>query len=272
MASRRPRSTRGNVAVNTFVRQARTRVRAEREAVDAKADAVEAFADRIADLTATPASPPPLAATATAGTPRSRQSDDRCRAVRQAFADTIRPHSVADVADDEPLLETVRTELSDSIAVALAPTTDRSFSPGLKRAIVSATSDRQTELATLARALERERTDLDDAQATVETVTDWLVDADETPLADLGFDALRTRHETLATHRDRCTDLADRRQAFLRATTERPTGTRISHRSLGHYLYEDFPVDHPVLATAARLDSVCASCQRTVRDHLVRRA
>ena len=259
------------MAVNTFVRQARTRVRAEREAVDAKADAVEAFADRIADLTATPASPSPLAATATAGTPRSRQSDDRCRAVRQAFADTIRPHSVADVADDEPLLETVRAELSDSIAVALAPTTDRSFSPGLKRAIVSATSDRRTELATLSRALERERTDIDDAQATVETVTDWLVDADETPLTDLGFDALRTRHETLATHRDRCTDLADRRQAFLRATTERPTGTRIAHRSLAHYLYEDFPVDHPVLATAARLDSVCASCQRAVRDHLVRR-
>ncbi|WP_084510153.1 DUF7260 family protein [Haloplanus natans] len=260
------------MAVNTIVRQARTRVRAEREAVDAKADAVEAFADRIADLTATPPSPPPLAATVTAGTPRSRQSDDRCRAVRQAFADTIRPHSVADVADDEPLLETVRAELSDSIAVALAPTTDRSFSPGLKRAIVSATSDRRTELATLARALERERTALDDAQATVETVTDWLLDADETPLTGLGFDALRTRHETLATHRNRCTDLTDRRQAFLRAATERSTGTRISHRSLGHYLYEDFPVDHPVLATATRLDSVCVSCQRAVRDHLVRRA
>jgi hypothetical protein len=32
-----------------------------------------------------------------------------------------------------------------------------------------------------------------------------------------------------------------------------------------------FEVDHPVLATVARLDNTCKDCQRTVRDHLIRR-
>lgn len=260
--------------VNTYVREARPRVGAEREAVDAKAEAVDAFADRVADLSAEPTPATTSGVTATGGTLRNRPADDGCRAVRRAFAETIRPHSVVDVADAdaEPLLETIREELSDSIAVALAPTTEASFSPGLKRAVVSAATARRVELTTLDRALEREGAFLDEAQSTVETVTDWLVDADETPLTDLGFDALRARHETLGTHRDRCSDLADRRQAFLRETTERNAQARIGHRKLVPYLYDDFPVDHPVLATVARLDSVCAGCQRTVRDHLVRRA
>jgi hypothetical protein len=261
--------------VNTYARQARPRVHAEREAVDAKIDAIDAFADRVADLPAEPVPASSPGVTATTGTlDGDRSTDDRCRAVRQAFVETIRPHSVDDAADAdaEPLLETVRAELTDSIAVALAPTTDASFSPALKRAIASAATARRVELTTLDRALDREETMLDDAESTVETVTDWLVDADETPLTDLGFEALRSRHVTLATHRDRCADLADRRQSFLRRTTDRGAQARIPHRSLVSSLYDDFPVDHPVLATVARLDSVCAACQRTVRDHLVRRA
>ena len=117
-----------------------------------------------------------------------------------------------------------------------------------------------------------ERSALDDAVATVEGVTGWLADADETPLSDLDFDVLRARHETLATKRDRCRDLAERRQAFLDGSTTLHSGAGISHRTLVTSLYEDFPVDYPVLSTATRLDAVCRTCQRAVRDHLVRRA
>ena len=262
------------MTVTTHIESAQSRVRAERAAVERKLESVETFADRVADLSTDPVPSAAVGVTATAG-PRRRgesRATDRCRAVRTAFAETIRPHSLDDTDGTEPLLSTIRAELTDGIAVALAPTTDVSFSVELKEAIIAETHARRVEAETLVTALDRERSALDDAASTVEDVTGWLVDADETPLTDLGFDALRARHETLATHRDRCRDLADRRQAFLDESTASNSGAGISHRTLVPYLYEDFPVDHPVLSTAARLDAVCRTCQRAVRDHLVRRA
>lgn len=108
--------------VTTHINHARTRVQAEQEAVDAKIAAFDAFIDRIEDL---PLEPAPSASTGRAATGGAlargtAPSEDRCRMVRTAFAETIRPHSVADVADSEPLLETVKNEFSDSLAVALA--------------------------------------------------------------------------------------------------------------------------------------------------------
>jgi hypothetical protein len=261
------------MTVTTHIDHARSRLRAERKAVARKREAFEAFAGRIAELPTEPAQSATPGVTATAGPHRHGESGatDRRHTVQRIFAETIRPHSVADADDAESLLATIRAEFTDTIAVALAPTTDASFSAELKEAIVAETRVRRVEAETLERALDRERTQLDDAASTVERITSWIADADETSLLDLGFDELRTRHETLATHRDRCQELADRRQAFLRGTTTGDSGARIGHRKLPPYLYEDFPVDHPVLSTVVRLDSACAECQRSVRNHLVRR-
>jgi hypothetical protein len=262
------------MTVTTHIERSRSRVRAERAAVEGKREAFETFAERVATLSTEPAPSATSGITATAGPRLHGESgtSDRCRTVRTAFAETVRPHSVADTNDDESLLSTIRAELNDAIAVALAPTTESSFSAELKGAILAETRRRRAEAEALERALVRERDHLADAGSTVERITDWLADADETPLADLGFDALRERHGTLAEHRDRCGTLVEQRQAFLRKTTTRDTHAGISHRQLVPYLYEDFPVDHPVLSTVARLDAVCVECQRAVRDHLVRRA
>ncbi|AXG07452.1 hypothetical protein DU500_14025 [Haloplanus rubicundus] len=262
------------MTVTTHIESAQSRVRAEREAVERKREAVETFAERVADLSTDPTPSAAAGVTATAGPRRHGESGaaDRCRTVRTAFAETIRPHSLDDTDDSEPLLSTIRAELTDGIAVALAPTTDVPFSAELKKAIVAETHARRVEAETLVAALDRERSALGDAASTVEAVTGRLADADETPLTDLGFDALRTRHETLATHRDRCQALADRRQTFLDESTASNSRAGISHRTLVPYLYADFPVDHTVLSTVARLDAVCLNAQRAVRDHLVRRA
>ncbi|WP_248897134.1 DUF7260 family protein [Haloplanus halobius] len=261
------------MAVETHVDQARSRVNAERAAVVAKRDAFETFRDRVAGIAPEPTPSLSSGISTTAGAVHGESStDDRCRTVRTAFAETVRPHSVDDAADAEPLLATIRAEFTDSIAVALAPTTAPPFSAELKRAIVAETTARQAEIETLDRALERERAQLDDAGTVLWTVTDWIADANETPLSALGFDTLRKRHETLAAHRDRCADLTEQRQAFLRETTTGDAGAEIHHRDLVPYLYGESPVDYPVLTTATRLDDVCAACQRTVRDHLVRRA
>lgn len=255
--------------MDTHVDHARKRVDAEREAVAAKIDAFDAFVDRVTEIPTAPTPATPASVTATAGAHRRTDgpTDDRCRAVRRAFAETVAPC----VTDEHgSLLASVRGEFTDAIAVALAPTTEATFSRELKAATVTAARTRRTETELLRRVLSVERGQLADAREVVDGVTAWLVDANETPLSDLGFEALRERHETLDRFRDRCDALVERRQAFLDGTTSERVDAGIRHRSLVPALYEDFPVDHPVLVTAVRLADVCAACQRAVRRHLVR--
>lgn len=263
------------MAVETHIEQARTRARAERAASEDLLDGYEAFVRRVRALHVdrTPPSAPGLTATAGVTSPSANASaPDRCRAVRTAFAETVRPHSVTDVEGTESLLETIREELTDGVAVALAPTTDASFTPELKRVVLSEAQSRQSEATALRRALEREEAHLEEAGAAVDEITDWIAETDETPLTAAGFDALRERHEALAAHRDACEDVARDRQRFLGGTTNDGLDAGVRHRSLARYLYREFPVDYPVLATVARLEATLRECQRAVRDHAVRRA
>lgn len=261
------------MSVSTRIDQARTRVQVERDSVAEKTDAFGAFISRVADLPAEP-TPSAVGATAAAGARLHMDSmpTDRCRAVRTAFAETVRPHSTADVDGSESLLETVREEFTDTIAVALAPTTEASFTPELKQMLLTNARARRAETTALHEALDREETQLAAVSAAVDEVTAWLVEANETPLTDHRFDALEQRHEALTAHRDRCETLARRRQRFLRETTNNGLDATVHHERLIPYLYQDFSVDHPVLSTLATLDTTCKTCQRTVRDHLVRRA
>jgi hypothetical protein len=137
--------------------------------------------------------------------------------------------------------------------------------------VLAEAQSRRSEAAALQKALEREEANLDEAVGTVDETIAWIVDANETPLTDLGFGALQQRHETLANHRDRCEEVGRDRQGFLQKTTNNGVDAGVRHRSLMPYLYQEFPVDHPVLATVATLYETCQECQRAVRDHLVRR-
>jgi len=167
---------------------------------------------------------------------------------------------------------TVREELTDAIAVALEPTTEASFTPELKRMVLDEAQSRRSEATALQKALEREEAYLDDSDDAVDEIIAWIVDANETPLIDLRFDALQQRHETLSDHCDRCVEVARDRQEFLQETTNNGLDVGVRHRSLMPYQYQDFSIDHPVLATVAKLDETCQECQRAVRGHLARRA
>lgn len=271
------------MTVETFIQQALTRARAEQEQIVEKRDAFETFASRVEDIPAE--SPQPQGAglgaptgdtltTRAHATTTGTTDTDRRRAVREAFARTVRPQSVEDEGASESLTAAVAAELTDDVAAALAPaksTRTRAFHPVLKQRVLTETTARTRECAVLIDALEREREALRDPNTDVGAVLDWLVQANDTPLTSFGFEALRARHDTLDTHRDRCEQLAHERQALLDRKTCRGTQIGLTHRSLVTYLYADFPVDHPVLATAVRLDRACAACQRAVRAHLVRR-
>ncbi len=261
------------MTVDTYIGQAQTRVRAEQEAVNAKRDAFEAFIERIEELPTDQAAVSSTGVTAVAGARQrsTRTTDSGCRAVLTAFAETIRPHSVEDVDTDESLLETVRAEFTESIAVALAPTTRASITPEIEEMIVSEAAARRAEATAFSRALDREREQLDRAGDAVDEITGWISRSEEPPASAIGFNALKLRHETLDRHRSRCEDLARRRQTFLEETTSNGVEAGIRHRQLMPNLYSGLPVDHPVLTTVAQLDAACKAYQRAVRDQLIRR-
>jgi hypothetical protein len=261
------------VADETLIDRAQARIRAEEAALDAKRDAFETFGARVTNLQTDQT---PSSVAGTVGAVGSHDSldesgSDRCRTVRTAFAETVLPHSVVDVDESESLLETLREEFTPEIALALAPTTKTPFTADLKQAVLAGVRSRRSETVAVQEALSREAAALEAAATTVDGVVTWLVEANETPLTDLGFDTLARRHETLADHRDRCADVARSRQQFLSAKTAAGTDAVVRHRRLVPSLYQELPVDYPILATTTSLTETCRSCQRRVRANLVRR-
>ncbi|ELZ94496.1 hypothetical protein C440_09968 [Haloferax mucosum ATCC BAA-1512] len=269
------------MTVQTHIRQALGRVRDERTRVAEKAAAFDEFARRVRGIPASSTGQHPKTLQATGGgtltttahvTATQRpSSSDRCRMVRSAFAETVRPCSIDDIDRAEPLSATIEEELSTDLAVALDSQTTGGFTPKTKQAVLSATLERQKELTVMKQVLARERQSLQEAADAVSEVTDWLDVGNETSLADLGFDDLRERHELLATYRTRCEDRLCERQSFLDETASRGGTVSIKQRDLVRYLYEDSSFAYPVLATMTRLHGVLEDCQRIVRDHLVRR-
>jgi len=262
----------------TYVDAAIERVDTERGGAAAKLSAVESFVDRVESLS--PASSRAGAPSVAGSGGVARRADARgsrgCESVRNAFAETVRSQTAPDTGGKQggpgPLQAAIRREFTESIAVALAPASDVSFSPRLKQAVLTAARNRQSELTVLCRTLDRERASLRTAAEAVDAIASWIAAADGTPLSELGFDALRGRHETLADHRERCDGVAADRQSFLAATTAHDGDAGLRHRDLAASLYGALSVDHPLLTTVSRLDDACGECQRAVRAHLVRRA
>lgn len=248
--------------MTTHVERARVRVEREREAVGEKRTAYDRFRSRIGSMSPRAAAPRRTAVDG-AGETLVSVPTGRCP-VREAFVETVAP-----TCEDRPTAALLEDELGADVARALAT---GGASPALRRAIRSETDRRRAELAAMDGALEAEAASLARANETVEPIREWLIEANGTPLSERGFEGLRARHERLAGFREDCDALVRDRQARLTRTTGSDGKAGVRHRDLLAYLYDDFPVDHPVLVTATRLDDLCAECQRVVRDHLVRRA
>lgn len=200
-----------------------------------------------------------------------RPAHTTCDRIRERFVETIRPHSVEDVDGSEPLVETMREELGEEPALALAPNGPGGFTAELKRTIISAIEARRAELRSLSAALERERESLETAAEELESVIDAIRALGDCRLLHLDFEALRRRHDRLSTCRHRCDRLSRERQATLDSTTSYGGAAGLSHRTLIEYLYHDRPTTHPVLSAVVELDRGCAEGQRALRDHLSRR-
>jgi hypothetical protein len=196
---------------------------------------------------------------------------DRCRTVCELFAETVQPHSTESVDGDEPVLETIRNELGEELALALAPTTGAGFDKTIKQGILSATRQRQTELDAMTDALAAESESLRSAQKAVTSMAEWLESADRESMLSLDFTALRDRHETLVEFEERTETLLRDRQRHLHASTGTNATVGVTHLSLAEYLYGSFTSAYPVLSVLTRFLNCIQKSQRAVRDHLVRR-
>ena len=260
------------------VDDARRLVDDERDHIDEKLAAFDRFADGLRRLPTDSPSPSPRSTTVGAGPPGSISAaaggrsagDDTTRQVRSLFAETVRPYSIEDVDEPEPLLVSIREELTPEIALAVAPSTDRAFTPELRTAIYAAVDQSQAELRAMRQGLATEAESLAAAADLRTELTDW-IDA-RPPCSKQGFEALSRRHERLDDFRQQCDALAADRQSTLHGTTNHTATASLSHQLLVEYLYQPLAVDYPVLSAVARLTDYCESRRRTVRRHLTRRA
>lgn len=266
-----------SAALELRSRAAIERAEAERDRIEEKAIAFEDFGERVREVSAdagqqgggaTASGNARLGrsagSTLAVGTATGTASASAAESVREAFAETVLPH-----ADAGTLSEAMADELSAELAAALSPAAG-GFAPGLKAQLVSRIEARRKEVGLLADAIEAERDRIRAVADELDAITDWLADADETPLLQLGFEDLRERHDRLASCRETCDRLADERQSAVRGTqSDGLTGIRESE--LLDHLYGEFDEAHPVLADLAELDAALADCQRAVRSHLCAR-
>jgi hypothetical protein len=187
------------------------------------------------------------------------------------FAKTVRPCSAVDSGESEPLDETIEEELGPEIATILSPSRPGEFTAEVNDAIRSAVAQRRAERCAMSQALDLEAESLSGTLDATRELTDWLVENDQTPLIQYGFEALRDRHERLAAHRSQCDQLSRKRQDVLHRTTSHNMEAGIAQLSLVGYLYDDLETTYPVLSTVVRLEQLCRESQRAVRDHLTRR-
>lgn len=249
------------------------RAAAERDRIREKVEAFGEFRERVADVSVGGDSEGGPSARSSGATPSgsalavrssSTSAADGAATVREAFRETVLPY-----ADADSMQEAMADELSPELTAALSPAAG-GVTRGLQRQLVSRADERRRECRLLADGIEGERERVRDVAAELDRITDWLAEADQTPLLQLGFEELRARHDRLSSFRETCDSLAAERQAAVRST--RSDGlTGIREAELVDHLYAEFADDHPVLADLAELDAVLADCQRAVRDHLCAR-
>jgi hypothetical protein len=259
--------------VPSDVPAARDAVRREREAIQEKIRAYEAFEDRLEAIDDPgPAIGDGGALRAAASTIESRvlgRPGSKPEAIREAFRETVRPESLADLEDDEPLEDTIAAELGPSLASTICADDPASVPPDLRDTVLAAARTRRRETQATDEALMKEASFLREAEELLDPIRDWFRRADETTLVELDFPALRDRHARLGDHLDRCRPILRARHAFVADATE-TEWARVPHMALAEYLYGDLGVDYPVIATTARIADACRDARRRVRRHMTR--
>ncbi len=245
------------------IERARDRVGTEIELVDRERTAFRRFVSRLHDVGGeqpvpgeTSAGGGPAVATVRESTP-----SEGLRAVRAAYRETVMavPHYDREYGDT--LAESLATELGETLAGHVVD--GQVLTPRLHEAVRAAGERARDNRSGFLRHLERERESLCGVATELNEVESRLVElgarVDEAPTSS----HLGTVDDALATLEERCTDLANRRQATIHG---RSVGkiSGVEGASLLQYLYADH------LATVTPALSDLADCLDAVRHQRTR--
>lgn len=258
---------------DTHVHAALGRVSDEQEHFSDKIDAFGRFYSEVKEISPASGTTTRVARRITGGggmvSMTTSSSGSACDEVLKAFARTIRPYSIKDIDGDESLMTTVSEELGRDIAVSLSSETDMNFTKEVKRAVLSETAGRRSELHAMKDALDREKMSLSSSAEVIEDLQGVLSETEEGLLSD-GFTELRSKYETLSEYTESCERAIEERQDTLHRTTNQGAAAGVRHRDLVEYLYEEFPTEYPALSTLTRLNEVCTERKREVSTHMSR--
>lgn len=202
-------------------------------------------------------------------TNNTANKDNQIKKVRTLFAETVCPHSLEDIEQNEPLLVTIREELGEEIALALSPLTSQRFTNNLKTAILSSSKQSQYKLKAMNKGLDVEKKSLENLISLTDSFNKWSNSKNQ-PIEEKGFISLKNRHEKLSDFREKFEELTVQRQSIIHSTTNSVFSANMSHDVLVNYLYQSLPVNYPVLSVSMQLINLCDNQQRTVREYLTR--
>jgi hypothetical protein len=226
---------------------AREQVTEERRRTANERDAFRAFVRKLRDIQ-------PRTQTTTGGVPAIQVTtggpDDRLGAVEGAYRSTVMsvPHYTDEY--DESYEEHVRGAFNADIAAVL--TDGPRFEPHHRQAVIAgATSAAQRREALLVE-VDDELASLDEHADAVRAIQNEVRDAEDVPFSTCSFGSLEgyfTRMDTLET---KCTTILEDRQSTL-VRQRRRISLPIDAPDIATYLYQDLPVNYPIVATLADL-------------------
>jgi len=185
--------------------------------------------------------------------------------VREHYQATVMavPHYEAEYA--ESYAESVREELGPDIGALLVG--GQRFEPHHKHAIVSQTREIRELREQLLSALEAERESLTALREPVCSLAEQIDSLDAARLDTDSFsqlDAYRSRLDVVGI---RCHELIERRQSET-VTERRSLSLPIGGPDIQTYVYNDLPVNYPVIATLTELIDAAATARADIEAEL----
>jgi hypothetical protein len=226
---------------------ARERVTEERQRTASERDAFRAFARKLRDIqpqTQTTAGGVPAVQAATGG------PDDRLGAVEDAYRSTVM--SVSHYTDeyDESYEEHVAGEFNADIATVL--TDGPRFESHHRQAVIAGAKSAAQRRDDLLVEINDELASLAENADAVRTIEEEVCDAEDRPFSTLSFGSLEGYFTRMDTLEAKCAEILEERQSTL-VRQRRRISLPIDAPDIAIYLYQDLPVNYPIIATLADL-------------------
>jgi hypothetical protein len=246
----------------TYIPNALALIVEEQDRVASERDALLSFGQRLSNIEphSSPSITQPGPSLESHLDTNNRLPRNQLQEVQQAYRETVMavPHYEEEYG--KSLATDLGEEFTDEIAIAV--TTNEQFTAPLKTALLQQVTDSHQERIQLLQDLDDEQTGLEQAEQTMGQVDDSLQEFDETRLFDESIPTLQDRYERFCAYKEQCITVIEQRQQYHHKTPRRWLDGEVG--DLQWYLYDDLPVQYPVLADGATLIEQIETAQQEV--------